>query len=108
MAKVKVKNGTRTVWMVETRQVDYELEDGRVLGIRVKEDDNGSEKFYCWGDEEGVINRRGNWIDADDYKHEYEDDETKELVEKLSGTIFMDDYEDGEEVDTDELDEDIW
>ena len=108
MAKIKVKNGTRTVWMVETKQVDYELEDGRVLGIRVKEDDNGSEKFYCWGDEEGVIHRRGNWIDADDYKHEYEDDETKELVEKLSGTIFMDDYQDGEEVDTDELDEDIW
>jgi hypothetical protein len=46
--------------MAETKQVDYELEDGRVLGIRVKEDDNGSEKCYCWGDEEGVIHRRGN------------------------------------------------
>ena len=108
MAKIKVKNGTRTVWMVETRQVDYELEDGRVLGIRVKEDDNSSETFYCWGDEDGVIHRRGNWIEVDHYQHEYEDDKTKELVEKLSGTIFMDDYEDGEEVDTDELDEDIW
>ena len=108
MAKIKVKNGTRTVWMVETRQVDYELEDGRVLGIRVKEDDNGSETFYCWGDEDGVIHRRGNWIEADHYQHEYEDDKTKELVEELSGTIFMDDYEDGEEVDTGELDEDIW
>ena len=69
MAKIKVKNGTRTVWMVETRQVDYELEDGRVLGIRVKEDDNGSETFYCWGDEDGVIHRRGNWIEADHYQH---------------------------------------
>jgi hypothetical protein len=108
MAKVKVKNGTRTVWMVETKQVDYELEDGRVLGIRVKEDDNGSETFYCWADEDGVIHRRGNWIDTSNYEHEYEDEETKELVEKLSGTIFMDDYEDGEEVDTDELDEELW
>ena len=108
MAKLKVKEGTRTVWMVETKQCDFELEDGRVLGIRVKEDDNGSEKFHCGGDEDGVIHRRGNWVDADHYEHEYENDEEKELIEKLANTIFMDDWVDGEEVDTDELEDDIW
>ena len=35
MAKFKVTLGTRTVWLQETKQANFELEDGRVLGIRV-------------------------------------------------------------------------
>ena len=50
MAKFKVTQETRTVWLQETKQANFELEDGRVLGIRVMEDDNGSETHYCLKD----------------------------------------------------------
>ena len=43
MQKIKVIEDSYTVWLQETRQVNVELEDGRVLGIRRMEDDNGSE-----------------------------------------------------------------
>ena len=46
MQKIKVIEDSYTVWLQETRQVNVELEDGRVLGIRRMEDDNGSEEYY--------------------------------------------------------------
>ena len=35
MGKFKVTWGTWTCWSQETKQANFELEDGRVLGIRV-------------------------------------------------------------------------
>ena len=105
MAKVKVKEGTSTVWYQETKQVIFELEDNRVLAIRQMEDDNGVETYYQYGDENGEIHRKGNWVNASHYEHEYENQEEQLLIETLAGSIFMDDYTDGEEVDTTELEE---
>ena len=33
--------------VTETKQANFELEDGRVLGIRVMQDDNGEEIYCC-------------------------------------------------------------
>ena len=47
MGKFKVTRGTWTCWSQETKQANFELEDGRVLGIRVMQDDNGEEIYCC-------------------------------------------------------------
>jgi len=105
MAKFKVTLGTRTVWLQETKQANFELEDGRVLGIRVMEDDNGSETHYCLKDKGEEIFKRDNWINS--YDMNWESEELKAQVDKLSFYIFGEGYVKDEVVETDDL-EDIW
>ena len=104
--KLKVTEPTRTVWLQETKQVVVELEDGRVLGIRVMEDDNGSENYYALkpaGEE--IYKRDQAW--TVDHKMEWESDELKEAAERYAAVMFYEDSEEGEIVDTDELEE-VW
>ena len=104
---IKVKEGTKTISMEEIKQCIFELEDGRVLSIRIKEDDNGSEKFYFWGGGDDEIHLKGDWVNASHYKHEYQNDEEKELIEKLSDRMIMEDLFDGQEVELDDQVDDI-
>jgi len=103
--KFKVTEGTWTVWSQETKQVNVELPDGRVLGIRRMEDDNGTENYFQLKDAGEEIYRRGDW--KEDYEMEWESEEFGEACNRLAQSLFQGDYTDGEEVDSEELDE-IW
>ena len=104
MAKFKVTQETTTVWLEETKQANFELEDGRVLGIRVMENDNGGETYYCLKEKFKEIFKRDNWINSFDMNWESED--LKAQAEKLSYYVF-EGYKKDEVVETDDL-EDIW
>tara|TARA_B100000902_G_C26748401_1_gene639637 strand:+ start:295 stop:612 length:318 start_codon:yes stop_codon:yes gene_type:complete len=104
MGKFKVTRGTWTCWSQETKQANFELEDGRVLGIRVMQDDNGEEIYCCLKSKGEEIYKRDNWIDF--YKMEWESEELKKEVEKLAWYIF-DGYKTDEILDTNEF-QDPW
>jgi len=101
--KLKVLEGTWTVWSQETKQLNVELEDGRILGVRQMEDDNGAESFFQLKPAGEEIYRRGGWESIDDI--EWKDDEEKEQAQKLAYNLFNGDYLDGDTIDTDELEE---
>ena len=101
--KLKVLEGTWTVWSQETKQLNVELEDGRILGVRQMEDDNGAESYFQLKPAGEEIYRRGGWESIDDI--EWKDDEEKEQAQKLAYNLFYGDYLDGDTIDTDELEE---
>ena len=101
--KLKVLDGTWTVWSQETKQLNVELEDGRILGVRQMEDDNGAESFFQLKPVGEEIYRRGGWESIDDI--EWKDDEEKEQAQKLAYNLFNGDYLDSDTIDTDELEE---
>ena len=101
--KVKVLKGTWTVWSQETKQLNVELEDGRILGVRQMEDDNGAESYFQLKPAGEEIFRRGGWESLDDIK--WKDEEEKEMANKLVNNLFYGDFTDGEEINTDELED---
>lgn len=104
--KLKIKEPTRTVWLQETKQVIIELEDGRVLGIRVMEDDNGSERYFALKQAgEEIYKRDKAW--TVDHEMEWEDDKLAIAADKFAAIMFYEDSEEGEIIETDEL-EDVW
>jgi hypothetical protein len=101
--KLKVLEGTWTVWSQETKQLNVELEDGRILGVRQMEDDNGAESYFQLKPAGEEIYRRGGWESLDDI--EWKDEEEKEMANKLVNNLFYGDFSDGEEIDTDKLED---
>jgi hypothetical protein len=104
--KLKVTDPTRTIWLQETKQIVVELEDKRVLGIRVMEDDNGSEQYFALKQPgEEIYKRDEAW--TSDREMEWESEELAKAVDKFAATLFFGDSEKDEIIDTDEL-EDVW
>ena len=103
MSKLKILQETRTVWLQETKQVIVELPDGKALGIRVMEDDNGVETYYR-------LLGEGDWISSTHYNHQFEDKELEKIVNTIAYNSFQDVFTtEGEVVDLDELDsEEEW
>ena len=101
MQKIKVIEDSYTVWLQETRQVNVELEDGRVLGIRRMEDDNGSEEYYQLKPKGEEIYKRGDWKNISEV--EWKDDEEAQFVELIAYNLFMDSFIKDEVIDMDEL-----
>jgi hypothetical protein len=98
---VKVIRGTWTVWIQETKQLNIELEDGRILGVRQMEDDNGAESYFQLKEAGEEIYRKGGWKKLDEV--EWKDQEEKEMGEKIAYNLFYGDFEDGQIIDTDSL-----
>ena len=105
MSKLKILQETRTVWLQETKQVIVELPDGKALGIRVMEDDNGVEHYYQIKPTADEIYKRADWVN--EYEMQWESEEIEEAIKRFANTIFYGDYEENEIIETDELDE-VW
>ena len=105
MSKLKILQETRTVWLQETKQVIVELPDGKALGIRVMEDDNGVEHYYQIKPTADEIYKKTDWVN--EYEMQWESEEIEEAIKRFANTIFYGDYEENEVIETDELDE-VW
>ena len=46
MKKIIIRNTTRTVWSQETKQTDFELDNGIKVSVRQMEDDNQVQTFF--------------------------------------------------------------
>ena len=101
MQKIKVIEDSYTVWLQETRQVNVELEDGRVLGIRRMEDDNGSEEYYQLKPKGEEIYRRGEWKNISEV--EWKNDEESQFAELIAYNLFMDSFAKDDVINEDEL-----
>ena len=101
MQTVKVIEDSYTIWLQETRQVNVELEDGRVLGIRRMEDDNGSEEYYQLKPKGEEIYKRGDWKTISEV--EWKDDEEAQFAELIACNLFMDSFTKDEVINVDEL-----
>ena len=99
--KLKVIRGTFTVWLQETKQLNVQFEDGRILGVRQLEDDNGCESYFQLKESGEEIYKRGGWEKLDEVK--WKDQEEKETAEKLAYNLFYGDFEDEEIIETDSL-----
>ena len=101
MAIFKIKDGTRIVCpILLTKQVIIELEDGRILGLRVKEDHNGTEFFYELKPSESRITRKSDWENEHDIEFE---EELQAALDIFKDTMLFGEWKTGEEVDTNEL-----
>jgi len=101
--KLKVTKGTHTVWLQETKQLEVELPDGRILGVREMQDDNGGETYFQIADLGEEITRRGNWQQIEDV--DWKDDEERDMAEMIGQNLFYGDYNDDEYLDTEELED---
>lgn len=99
--KLKVTTGTHTVWLQETKQLEVELPDGRILGVREMQDDNGGETYFQIAELGEEITRRGNWQQIEDV--DWKDDEERDIAELIGNSLFYGDYKEDEFVDTEEL-----
>ena len=101
MQTVKVIEDSYTIWLQETRQVNVELEDGRVLGIRRMEDDNGSEEYYQLKPKGEEIYKRGDWKNISEV--EWKDDDEAQFAELIACNLFMDSFAKDDVINEDEL-----
>ena len=101
MKNVKVIEDSHTVWLQETRQVNVELEDGRVLGIRKMEDDNGSEEYYQLKPKGEEIYRRGDWKNISEV--EWKDEAESQFAEVIAYNLFMESFIKDDVINVDEL-----
>ena len=46
MKKIIISEPSRTVWLQETKQIGFKLEDGRMINVRRMEDDNETQTFF--------------------------------------------------------------
>lgn len=91
--KGKVLKSQQVVYSCETREVTVEI-DGKILKVRMHEDDNGAE----------------NWVSTDDGEfietYQLEDEELKKIADGIAYNISNGDFdEDGSEFDTSEYDD---
>ena len=84
--KLKVTKETQTVWLQETKQLEVELPDGRTLGVREMQDDNGGETYYQIADLGEEITRRGNWQQIEDIN--WKDDEERDMAALIGSNLF--------------------
>ena len=99
--KLKVTEATNTVWLQETKQLSVELPDGRILGVREMQDDNGGETYFQIAELGEEITRRGNWQKIEDV--DWKDDEERDIAELIGSNLFYGDYKEDELLDTEEL-----
>jgi len=100
--KLKVTKETQTVWLQETKQLEVELPDGRTLGVREMQDDNGGETYYQIADLGEEITKRGNWQQIEEI--DWKDDEERDMAELIGSNLFYGDYKEDEIIDTEDLD----
>ena len=48
MKKIIISEPSRTVWLQETKQIGFKLEDGRMINVRRMEDDNETQTFFFY------------------------------------------------------------
>lgn len=97
--KVILKESTRVVYQQTTHQIKVDI-DGTEYIIRNSEDDNGVE-YFVWS--ENLNN--GNWTKP----YDLEDEDLKEIIEKLANAAYDDfifsDSKVDTEVDLEELED---
>jgi hypothetical protein len=96
--KVTLKDSTRVVYEKRTSQIIVDI-DGKEYTIRNSEDDNGVE-YYVFNE-----NFEKGWVRP----HNIEDDDLREIIEKLASAAYDDfifgETKVGKEVDLEELED---
>ena len=96
--KVTLKEATEVVYQKTTHEITVDI-DGKEYIIRNSEDDNGTE-YYVLNEDLG-----DNWIQP----HTIEDEELKDLIQKLANAAYDDfifgERKVGKEVDLEELED---